>query len=105
MKAGKRFVVDTNTIISGILLPQSVPGRLLDYLPGHATLIFSPSTGDELLGVISREKIDRYVAADIRERAINVLVRDGETVSPKRFFSGLSRSQGRQIPRCGPQVS
>lgn len=59
MKAGKRFVVDTNTIISGILLPHSVPGRLLDHLTEHATLIFSPATRDELLDVISREKFDR----------------------------------------------
>jgi putative PIN family toxin of toxin-antitoxin system len=86
MQAGKRFVVDTNTIISGILLPRSVPGRLLDHLAEHATLIFSPPTRDELLDVISREKFDRYVAADIRERAITILVRDSEIVTPKRFF-------------------
>ena len=86
MKAGKRFVIDTNTIISGILLPHSVPGRLLRFLTEHATLIFSPATRDELLDVISREKFDRYVAADIRERAIAILVRDGEIVSPRRFF-------------------
>ena len=86
MRAGKRCVVDTNTIISGILLPQSVPGRLLRYLAARATLIFSPPTRDELLGVISREKFDRYVAADARERVITILVRDGEIVTPKRFF-------------------
>ena len=86
MQAGKRFVVDTNTIISGILLPQSIPGRLLGYLAEHATLIFSPPTRDELLDVISREKFDRYVAADARERAITILVREGEIVSPKRLF-------------------
>ena len=86
MQAGKRFVVDTNTIISGILLPKLVPGRLLDYLAEHAILIFSPRTRDELLRVISREKFDRYVAADARERAVTILVRDGEIVTPKRFF-------------------
>lgn len=86
MKAGKRFVVDTNTIISGILLPHSVPGRLLGHLTEHATLIFSPATRDELLDVVSREKFDRYVAADVRERATTILVRDGEIVFPKRFF-------------------
>jgi predicted nucleic acid-binding protein len=36
MQAGKRVVVDTNTIVSGILLPNSVPGRLPDLLAGHA---------------------------------------------------------------------
>ena len=59
MQAGKRVVVDTNTIVSGILLPNSVPGTLLDLLAGQAALIFSPATRDELLGVISREQFDR----------------------------------------------
>jgi uncharacterized protein len=85
MQAGKRVVVDTNTIVSGILLPQSVPGRLLDLLAGQAALIFSPATRDELLRVISREKFDRYVSAEARERAATILVRDGEIVTPRRF--------------------
>jgi uncharacterized protein len=86
MQAGRRFVVDTNTIISGILLPQSVPGRVLHHLAVHATLIFSPPTRDELLDVISREKFDRYVAAEARELAVTILVREGELVTPKRIF-------------------
>ena len=86
MTAAKRFVVDTNTIISGILLPRSVPGRLLGFLAEHASLIFSPPTRDELLDVISRKKFDRYVTAEVRERVIAILVRDAEIVSPKRFF-------------------
>ena len=85
MPVGKHVVVDTNTIVSGILLPLSVPGRLLEYLVGHAALIFSPATRDELLGVISREKFDRYVPAEARERAVTILVRDGALVTPRRL--------------------
>ena len=86
MAAGKRVVVDTNTIVSGILLPQSVPGRLLGVLAEHATLIFSPATRDELLGVIARQKFDRYVAAEARERAVIILVRDSEMVTLRGLF-------------------
>ncbi|MBI4205388.1 MAG: putative toxin-antitoxin system toxin component, PIN family [Betaproteobacteria bacterium] len=86
MKAGKRVVVDTNTIISGILLPQSVPGRLLGSLIERATLIFSAATRDELLDVIAREKFDRYVAIETRERAVTILLRDCEMVTPRRLF-------------------
>ncbi len=86
MPAGKRVVVDTNTIVSGILLPQSVPGRLLGFLAAHAAMVFSPATRDELLSVIAREKFDRYVAPEPRERAATILVRDGEMVAPRRFF-------------------
>ena len=85
MPLGKRVVVDTNTIVSGILLPLSVPGRLLDLLAGEAVLIFSPATRDELLNVISREKFDRYVSAEDRERAVTILVRDGDIVTPRRL--------------------
>ena len=85
MPVDKRVVVDTNTIVSGILLPQSVPGRLLDFLARQAALIFSPATRDELLGVISREKFDRYVSAEARERAVIILVRDGAMVTPRRL--------------------
>lgn len=85
MPPGERVVVDTNTIISGILLPQSVPGQVLQWLAGSATLIFSPATRDELLAVLARKKFDRYVSADARERAAVILVRDAEMVSPRRF--------------------
>ena len=85
MPPGERVVVDTNTIISGILLPQSVPGRVLQLLTGTATLIFSPATRDELLEVLARKKFDRYVSAEARERAVVILVRDAEMVSPRRF--------------------
>ena len=86
MPAAKRVVVDTNTIVSGILLPQSVPGRLLRFLAEHAILVFSPATRDELLGVIAREKFDRYVAPEARERAPTILIRDSEMVTPRRLF-------------------
>ena len=86
MPAAKRVVVDTNTIVSGIFLPQSVPGRLLRFLAEHAILIFSPATRDELLGVVAREKFDRYVAPEARERAATILVRDSEMVTPRRLF-------------------
>ena len=86
MKAAERVVVDTNTIVSGILLPGSVPGRLLDFLAEHSILIFSAATRNELLGVIAREKFDRYVAAEARKRAATILVRDAEIVVPRRLF-------------------
>ncbi len=86
MPAARRVVVDTNTIVSGILLPRSIPGRLLGLLAERSTLIFSPATRDELLAVIARGKFDRYVPAEARERAVTVLVRDGEILTPRRLF-------------------
>ena len=39
-----------------------------------------------MLGVIARDKFDRYVAAEARERAVIILMRDGEMVTPRRLF-------------------
>ncbi len=86
MGAARRVVVDSNVIVSGILIPDSVPGRLLDFLSQHATLIFSAATRDELLEVIAREKFDRYVPFELREQAVTILVRDAEMVTPRRRF-------------------
>ena len=86
MPAAKRVVVDTNNIVSGILLPRSIPGKLLDFLAENGALIFSPATRDELLEVIAREKFDRYVSAEARERSAVILLRDGEFVTPRRSF-------------------
>ena len=86
MQAARRVVVDSNTIVSGILIPDSVPGRLLGFLAEHGTLIFSAATRDELLEVIAREKFDRYVSFEARERAVTILVREGEIVTPRRLF-------------------
>ena len=87
MQAARRLVVDTNTIVSGILLPRSIPGRLLDFLAVHGTLIFSPPPRDELLEVIARAKFDRYVPPEARERSAVLLVRDAEMVAPRRSFA------------------
>lgn len=86
MQAGRRVVVDTNTLVGGILLPRSNPGKLLDFITEPGTFIFSPATRDELLEVIAREKFDRYVSAEARERSAVILLRDGEFVAPRRSF-------------------
>ena len=86
MRAGKRVVVDTNTIVSGVLLPRSTLGKLLDVLAERRTVIFSPATRDEFFDVIARGRFDRYVPADARERSAVILVRDCEMVTPRRTF-------------------
>ena len=86
MEVARRVVVDSNTIISGILIPDSVPGRLLGFLAENARLIFSAATRDELLEVIAREKFDRYVPFEAREQSVTILVREGDIVIPRRHF-------------------
>jgi len=52
-----RVVLDTNTLVSGVLSPGDPPRRLLDELRAHVFELCSSATLlAELLDVLSREK-------------------------------------------------
>ena len=58
-----RLVLDTNTVISGLLW-HGKPGELIDLaLAGVVTLISAPSLLEELQGVLAREKFAQHLAA------------------------------------------
>lgn len=54
------FIVDTNTLVSAILKPESVPMKALAKAEEMGNLLFSSETTHELLSVIQREKFDKY---------------------------------------------
>jgi putative PIN family toxin of toxin-antitoxin system len=58
-----RIVIDTNVLVSGILLPESIPGRLFDHAELDGSLLFSQATFSELREVLWRPKFDRYLDA------------------------------------------
>ena len=39
-----------------------------------------------MLSVVAREKFDRYVAVEARERSTTILVPDSEMITPRRLF-------------------
>lgn len=61
MKASKRFVFDTNTLISAAIFKSSVPAQALRHAILIGELVFSPETESELVRVLSRSKFDRYL--------------------------------------------
>jgi putative PIN family toxin of toxin-antitoxin system len=65
-----RIVIDTNVLVSGILLPESIPGRLFDHAELDGSLLFSQATFSELREVLWRPKFDRYLDAVRRDRFI-----------------------------------
>jgi len=68
LKFAVRLVLDTNTVISGLLW-QGTPGRLIDAAQTKSiTLCTSVSLLAELRGVLAREKF----AGQMRARALNV---------------------------------
>lgn len=61
-------VLDTNVLVSGALLPQSVPAKVFDRILLTDVLLFSESTLGELRSVLDRRKFQRYLDPDRRSR-------------------------------------
>lgn len=64
------FVFDTNTLVSGILKPGSVPHKTTELAIEIGTIVFSRETKSELLEVTVRDKFDRYLEKEMRMSAV-----------------------------------
>lgn len=76
----ERVVVDTNALISRLLLPDSVPARAVHEVVTGAMLLSSEATIGELAEVLAREKFDRYVSVADRQQFLRLLSRVTEIV-------------------------
>lgn len=74
MHAG-RFVVDTNTIVSRLLLPGSIPAQAVQKAVETGDLLFSAATLKELDEVLARPKFDRYLEPVDRAEFFRLLAR------------------------------
>jgi uncharacterized protein len=90
MSVKPRYVVDTNTLVSALLFSSSIPNQALEKAVEYGTLLFSETTVDELIEVISRPKFDKYILKVLREEFVIALVRDAVIVS-KILFVKASR--------------
>lgn len=75
-----RVVVDTNVLISRLLLPSSVSARAVRYIVEHGQLLASDATLSELAEVLSRDKFNRYVDLADRHEFFRQLVRVVERI-------------------------
>jgi uncharacterized protein len=76
----RRVVVDTNILVSQLILPNSLPARVLAHVEMQSVLLFSESTMNELSDVLSRPKFDRYVSRENRKGFIQRIGRIAEFV-------------------------
>ncbi len=79
-----RVVLDTNTLVSRILAPQSAPAKAVDYALAHATVLLSEPTLAEIARVLGRSKFDRYVTVVDRQAFIQHLAAIVEMVPVAR---------------------
>ncbi len=75
-----RFVLDTNVIVSALLLPRSVPRRAFDTAFDRGLVLASVATLDELDAVLRRKRFDRYVVEEKRLQFLAVFIRDSTLV-------------------------
>jgi len=80
MSGDARYVFDTNVIISALLFNASVPGQAFARSLQHGTLLISQSLVEELNDVLGRDRFDRYVSREERERFLESLIRESELV-------------------------
>lgn len=76
-----RIVIDTNTLVSGVLIAASVPDLAVQRAKALGILLFSDATFEELSQVILRPKFDKYVSIEVRAEFIAQLNEASEQVN------------------------
>ena len=76
----RRFVFDTNVLISAFLFSQSKPRQAFEQAQDIGVLIFSSSVFSELKEVLYRSKFDRYLTRDLRQEFIDNLTETAQFI-------------------------
>ena len=77
---GKRVVVDTNVLVSALLMKKSVARDCLDKAKESGEILLSLEVIEELYDVLGRPAFDRYIGEDDRIRFLNLLVKESTLV-------------------------
>ena len=80
MKNEIRTVIDTNVVVSAILLPRSMSRQAFDAAVLRGRLLVSNATIAELYDVIRRPKFNKYILERLRLEFIAALVQKAEIV-------------------------
>lgn len=72
--AERRWVLDTNTLVSRLLLPGGTAARAVDHALALGVPLVSDDTLAELADVLSRPRFDRYVTLQERQRFVQLLL-------------------------------
>ncbi len=80
MRTPQRVVVDTNVLVSRLLLADSIPAQAVRAARQKGTLLVSEATMQELADVLARPRFDRYVTIEDRKQFLRLLTRVAEFV-------------------------
>ena len=74
MRPKPRIVLDTNVLVSRLLLPNSLPARAVRLTVEEGDILTSRAILNELADVLGRPKFDKYVSLDDRKTFIRKLM-------------------------------
>ena len=80
MKVRTRIVLDTNALVSRLLVPDSIPAQAVRKAVEEGKILMSESTLYELAEVLGRDKFDAYVSIQDREEFLRILGRIVEMI-------------------------
>jgi len=80
MEARERLVVDTNALVSRLLLPASPAAEAVRKAVAEGQLLASEATLMELAEVLARAKFDRYVTLGERQGFLRLFGRIAERI-------------------------
>lgn len=76
-----RVVIDSNILISRLLLKNSLPARAVDLALEIADVLVSDACLEELGDVLSRAKFDRYLSIEERQVFLRRYMQIGQAIS------------------------
>ncbi|MEC4817564.1 MAG: putative toxin-antitoxin system toxin component, PIN family [Scytonema sp. PMC 1069.18] len=80
MTNNRRFVFDTNVLISAFLFSQSKPRQAFDKAQEIGVIVFSDTTFFELKDVLYRPKFNKYLTLEIRQEIIDKLMESAQFI-------------------------
>ena len=86
-RKAKRFVLDINVLISALLLADSTPARAFRAATEQGEILLSEAVFKELNSVLGREKFDRYILWDERQRFLAALLLQSTLVEIHEMIS------------------
>jgi uncharacterized protein len=73
-----RFVLDTNVVVSALLLADSIPRRAFDKAITQGTILICVPTLFELADVLHRKQFNKYLLEEERMRFLAGLLKESE---------------------------
>ena len=79
--AKPRFVIDTNVLVSGILIFQSSSDQAYKKARSIGKILFSESSSQELEEILKRPKFNKYVSLESRNQFITKFKLESEQIT------------------------